>query len=233
MTKRPGPTYRSATTAIVLAGGRSSRFGGPKLTAELDGVTVLHHAIRAVEAVAGEVVVAGDPSTLPESIVARPIRVVRDQAPFEGPLAALAGALRAVTSELAIVVGGDMPRLVPAVLEAMVDRLANDDIDAVTLQDATHRQVLPLAIRVGPARIAASDALSADDPSFMREPETAENLEKRSKMEKRASMRSFLDRMRSAELAADAWRALDPDGRTLDDVDEPGDLDRLRAPQLR
>jgi hypothetical protein len=46
-------------------------------------------------------------------------------------------------------------------------------------------------------------------------------------------MRSFLDRLQSAELASDAWRALDPDGRTLDDIDEPGDLDRLRAPQMR
>jgi hypothetical protein len=46
-------------------------------------------------------------------------------------------------------------------------------------------------------------------------------------------MLSLHERLRSAELTSEAWRALDPDGRTLDDVDEPGDLDRLRAPQLR
>ncbi|HUG29822.1 MAG TPA: NTP transferase domain-containing protein [Candidatus Limnocylindria bacterium] len=204
-------THRSATTAIVLAGGRSSRFGGPKLAADLDGATVLEHATRAVEAVAGEIVVAVDPSNLPESIAARPIRVVVDEAPFAGPLAALAGALQGVTTKLAIVVGGDMPRLVPAVLEAMVDRLTSADVDAVVLEDATHRQVLPFAIRVGPARVAATDALAAGDRSLVR----------------------FVDRLRSTELAADVWRALDPDGRTLDDVDEPGDLDRLRAPQMR
>lgn len=204
-------SHRSSVTAIVLAGGRSSRFGGPKLAAQLDGVTVLEHAIRAVAQVADEIVVAGDKSNLPVPVDARRIRVVVDEAPFAGPLAALGGALRAVSSELAIVVGGDMPGLVPAVLEAMVDRLTSGDADAVTLQDAIHRQVLPLAIRVGPARIAAHDALTAQ----------------------RASMRSLLDRMRSAELAADAWRTLDPDGRTLDDIDEPGDLDRLRAPQIR
>ena len=232
-------SHRSSITAIVLAGGRSSRFGGPKLAAELDGVTVLEHAIRAVEQVADEILVAGDQSNLPEGIDARRIRVVVDEAPFAGPLAALAGALRAVTSELAIVVGGDMPGLVPAVLEAMIDRLANDDVDAVTLQDAAHRQMLPLAIRVGPAGIAASNALSATDArsagdrSLEQIPETAGVPEKRSKVQKCASMRSFLDLIRSAELAADAWRALDPGGRTLDDVDEPGDLDRLRAPQLR
>jgi molybdopterin-guanine dinucleotide biosynthesis protein A len=202
-------THRSATTAIVLAGGRSSRFGSPKLAAELDGVTVLEHAVRAVEAVAGELIIAIDPSKLPESVAARPIRAVADDEPFAGPLAALAGALRTVTSELAIVVGGDMPGLVPAVLEAMVDLLANDDIDAVTLQDATHRQVLPLAIRVGRARIAAADAMAAGDRSLVR----------------------FVDRLRSAELAAAAWRTLDPDGGSLADIDVPADLDRLRAPR--
>ena len=110
---------------------------------------------------------------------------------------------------------------------------ANGDIDAVTLQDATHRQMLPLAIRVGPARIAAGDALSIGDRSLGQPPETSGGPERSSRKEKQASMRSFLDRLQSAELASDAWRALDPDGRTLDDIDEPGDLDRLRAPQMR
>lgn len=220
LTHRPTVSSRSATTGIVLAGGRSSRFGGPKLAAELHGITVLEHAIRAVAAVAAEIVVAGGQSTppdprdvpnLPKSIDGRRVRVVVDDAAFAGPLAALAGTLRAVTSELAIVVGGDMPGLVPAVLQAMVDRLLTDDVDAVTLQDPAHRQMLPLAIRVGPAQFAATDALAAGDRSLVR----------------------FLDRMRSAELAADAWRALDPDRRTLADVDEPGDLDRLRSTQMR
>jgi molybdopterin-guanine dinucleotide biosynthesis protein A len=204
-------THRPATTAIVLAGGRSSRFGGPKLAAELDGATILEHTLRAVEAVVGEIVVAAGAASQPESIAARPLRVVADDEPFAGPLAALEGALRVVTSELAIVVGGDMPGLVPAVLDAMVHRLTtNAEVDAVVLQDATHRQVLPLAIRVGPAGVAATDAMAAGDRSLAR----------------------FLARLRSAELPAAEWRALDPSGRTLDDVDEPGDLDRLRNTQI-
>lgn len=202
---------RSSITAIVLAGGRSSRFGSQKLAAELDGATLLEHALRAVEPLAGEIVVAGNASPRPEA-AARPIRVVADDEPFAGPLAALAGALRAVTSELAIVVGGDMPGLVPAVLEAMVQRLATSaGVDAVLLQDPTHRQVLPLAIRVDAARLAATDAMAAGDRSLVR----------------------FIDRLRPAVLPAGEWRALDPAGRTVDDVDEPADLDRLRAPEIR
>lgn len=205
-------TNRRATTAVVLAGGRSFRFGSPKLAAELDGATILEHAVRAVEAVAGEIVIAGPGTALPVPMTtARPVRFVADDPPFAGPLAALDGALRIVDSELAIVVGGDMPGLVPAVLEAMVDRLGSADVEAVVLQDSTHRQVLPVAIRVGPARVAATEALTAGDRSLVR----------------------FLDRLRSAELSAAAWRALDPGGRTLDDVDEPGDLDRLRSREIQ
>ena len=36
---------------IVLAAGSGSRFGGPKQLAELDGIPLLEHAVRAVEAV--------------------------------------------------------------------------------------------------------------------------------------------------------------------------------------
>lgn len=205
-------SHRSPVTAIVLAGGRSSRFGGSKLAAELGGVTILEHALRAVGSMTDDIVVAGDAARLREAVGELPLRVVVDDEPFAGPLAALEGALRAVTSELAIVVGGDMPGLVPAVLEAMIQRLvASGDADAVLLQDPMHRQVLPLALRVGPARVAAADAVAGGDRSLGR----------------------FVDRLRSIELPEADWRALDPDGRTLDDVDEPADLDRLRAPEIR
>ena len=198
---------RAAVTAIVLAGGRSSRFGGPKLAADLHGETILEHAVRAAAAVAGEVVVAGG------HVGRASVRFVPDEAPFAGPLAAVDGALRVIDTELAIVVGGDMPGLVPAVLDAMLARLAAaSDFDAVVLRgDAARRQVLPVALRVAPARVEAAAALRSGQRSLVR----------------------FLDHIRCAELPAGEWRALDPDGRTVLDVDIPGDLDRFRGREIR
>ncbi|MBI2781191.1 MAG: molybdenum cofactor guanylyltransferase [Chloroflexi bacterium] len=205
MTRRPG------VTAIVLAGGRSSRFGGPKLEAELGGATLLERAIRAVASVADEIVVAGSPSPVAVEVGGRPIRLVADAQPFAGPMAALAGALRGTESALAIVVGGDMPALVPAVLATMLLRLASDDgLDAVLLanpvEDSAARQVLPLAVRVAAASAAAATAMDAGDRSLGR----------------------FVDRVRSMEIPSAEWLALDPAGRTLLDVDLPADLERIR-----
>jgi molybdenum cofactor guanylyltransferase len=202
-------------TAIVLAGGRSSRFGSDKLVAELDGASLLARTITAVAPVVDGVVVAV--SGLPDEVLVAevPVALIHDREPYRGPLVALANALGTAVrpypvADLAIVVGGDMPRLVPAVLKAMLDRLTGDPaLDAVVLEvtGAPRRQVLPLALRCEPAFRAARAILELED----------------------RSLRILADRLRAIELPEVEWRALDPDGDTLADVDTPADLDRLRS----
>ena len=208
--------------AIVLAGGRSSRFGSDKLAAGLDGGTVLHATIDAVTSIADAVIVAG--SAVPSGLRAgeTPVRSLPDREPFGGPLVALAGALEredAGPSDLAIVVGGDMPRVVPAVLAAMLDVLRGTPaVEAVVLgqpgaptvtapSEPPRRQVLPLALRRQPASRVAREAVEAGH----------------------RSLQALVDRLTAVELPADAWLAIDPTGRTLTDVDTPADLDRLNV----
>ena len=209
---------RTGVTAIVLAGGRASRFGGGKLAAELDGMTLLDRAIAAVAAVADDIVVAGLARPAWRALPGVSIRNVVDAEPFAGPLAALAGALRTAGRDRAIVVGGDMPRLVPAVLAAMLDALQLDPrLDAVTLAaiapdsaEPLRRQVLPLAVRVDPVSRAAASAVIDGDRSLVR----------------------LLDRLRSIEIPAAEWLALDPNGQTVLDVDVPGDLEHVREHEI-
>jgi molybdenum cofactor guanylyltransferase len=204
-----------AVTGIVLAGGRARRFGGPKLEAVVDGEPLLARATRAVAAVADEVLVAGP--ALPGFAGITP-RLVLDAQPFDGPLAALAGAIREARGTLAIVVGGDMPWLEPRVLELLLSRLAaNPAADAAMLGatgevagEPSRRQVLPLAIRVASGASAAAQAIDAGDRSLVR----------------------FVDRLRSIEIPAPEWLAIDPDARTLRDVDRPEDLAQ-RGNELR
>jgi molybdopterin-guanine dinucleotide biosynthesis protein A len=178
------------------------------------------HAIRAVAAVALEIVVAlpadlraPEPS-LPKLPGTVSVRFVRDAEPDGGPLVGLDAALHAVTADRVIVVGGDMPRLRPAVFEAMLDRLDHPDrldqpaavVEAVVLGERGAARPLPAALRAGPARDAVTLALAAGE----------------------RSLRAMLARLVTAELDAAVLNRLDPDAETLIDVDEPNDLERLR-----
>jgi molybdenum cofactor guanylyltransferase len=205
-------TARPTVTAIVLAGGRSSRFGADKLAVEIDGRPLLAHALEAVSGIAELILLAGrgDPRAGSARVAGASLRTVPDAEPFAGPLAAVAGALQETRTDLAIVVGGDMPGLVPAVLSAMLGRLASNlGLDAVLLQDpeleSRHRQVLPLALRIATVAAIATDAVRAGDRSLLR----------------------LVERLRSVEVPAGEWLALDPSSRTLLDVDRPGDLPRI------
>ena len=203
-------TVRPDVTAIVLAGGRSTRFGSDKLGEDVDGMTVLHRAIAAVASVADGVIVVGATPRVPPAIDQGTVRAVADAEPGGGPLQALAGALAETTTLTALVVAGDMPSLVPSVLELLLEVLnADPEVDAAVLadpRDPTRQQPLPAALRVAPARLAATTAVEAGDRSLVR----------------------LLGRLALAELPAERWQPLDPDARTLVDIDVPDDLERLR-----
>ncbi len=107
----------SGISGIVLAGGRSRRFGSDKLEAEIDGRTLLDRAVAAVGIVAGEVLVVlgpGDERPLPAS--ARSVRRVIDREAAGGPLIGLLAGLEAAAEPVCLIAGGDMPSLQPDVL---------------------------------------------------------------------------------------------------------------------
>jgi molybdenum cofactor guanylyltransferase len=188
----------------VLAGGRSTRFGSDKLAAIHRGIPLLHHAVLRLGEVCAEVVVVIAPGS-PE--VAMPVganaRFVRDAREGEGPLAGLLSGLEGISTELAIVAGGDMPDLSTGVLLEMLRVAGETSVDAVALQDGARFRPLPSLVRVAPARDAASALLDAGE----------------------RSLRSLLQALHAAVINEQTWIALDPSRGTLRDVDEPADLD--------
>ena len=187
-------------TALILAGGRSSRFGRDKLAEPIAGLPMLDHVIARVREVASDIIVvaaAGGTADVPQDV-----EIVRDDRPFEGPLAGLAVGLQAVDPgvERVVVVGGDMPTIVPAVLDRLIAAL--DSREAAVLTDASRPRPLPLAVRHS-AATPAVDAL-------------LEGGERR--------LRALLERLDVEVIAEEDWRADDPAGKTLRDVDVPEDL---------
>ena len=109
-------TATPPATAVVLAGGRSSRFGEDKLAAPLRGTTVLDHLLGSLPG-AWPLVLVGPPRETVREVV-----WTREEPPGAGPLAAvLAGALLSGTGVVAVV-AGDMPDAAPA-LHALVTAL--------------------------------------------------------------------------------------------------------------
>lgn len=101
---------------VVLAGGRSSRFGTDKALALYRGGTLLDHAIAALEPLVAEVVLAG--RTHPH------LRVVADRpGPGMGPLGGLNGALALAAAEgfdAVLSVPCDVPQLDAAALRPLL-----------------------------------------------------------------------------------------------------------------
>jgi molybdopterin-guanine dinucleotide biosynthesis protein A len=196
---RDGATPEPTVGAIVLAGGRSSRFGRDKLAEPIDGRPLLDYPIIAVRALTDEIVVVAAPDA--DLAVADRVTVVHDSRPFEGPLAALDAGLAASRADRVVVVGGDMPTLVPAVLGRLLASLRPDATAAILEVDGP-RAILPLALMREPAHAAVLRLLDAGE----------------------RRLGALLDVLDVRIVASAEWRFDDPDGRTLRDIDTPSDL---------
>jgi molybdopterin-guanine dinucleotide biosynthesis protein A len=190
-------------TGVLLAGGRSTRFGRDKLAEPYRGAPLAHHAARALASVCGEVVVVVAPGRpAPDLPAGPPFRMVRDAREGEGPLAGILAALGDLSTPLALVAGADMPGLAPPVLAEMLRVARAARVQAVVLAEGDGHRPLPCVLR-REAREVASALFSSGE----------------------RSVRGFLGALRVAVIEEDAWRALDPTGETLRDVDRPEDLD--------
>ncbi|NNG38142.1 NTP transferase domain-containing protein [Flexivirga sp. ID2601S] len=136
------------TTTVVLAGGRSSRFGQDKTRALLGDTTLLDRVLDALPDDA-DVIVVGEqrPTT-------RTVRWVRETPVFAGPLAGLGAALPLIGADAFTLIGGDMPLGAPA-LAQLADLLRTTPVDAVVATDLNgHRQPLLAAYRTAAVRAA-------------------------------------------------------------------------------
>lgn len=166
---------------------------------------MLHHVILRLAEVCGDVVVALAPDAPePPMPLGAPVRFSRDAEEGEGPLSGVYAGLIAVRTSHALLAAGDMPDLRTAVLLEMLRVADEAPADAVALADEGRFRPVPAIVATDRARDVAH-ALLHDG---------------------RRRLRDLFDAIRVAVVDEPTWRALDPDGRTLFDVDLPGDLER-------
>ena len=187
--------------AIVLAGGRSSRFGRDKLAEPIDGRPLLHHAIEAVRAVATDIVVVAAPGA--NLLVPSGVQIAHDPEAFEGPLAGVVAGLAALDSaiERVVIVAGDMPTLEPAVLSRLIGGLGVA-ADVAVLEVGGEPVPLPMAVRPTAAADVAERLLDGGE----------------------RRLRALPTALRTVVIAEATWRLDDPDRATLRDIDTQADL---------
>ncbi|WP_251341628.1 molybdenum cofactor guanylyltransferase [Haloplanus halophilus] len=120
-------------TAVVLAGGRSTRFGDEdKAVAPLAGTPMIRRVVDRVAPAVDAVVVncrAEQVPAISDALdgAAVPVRFAEDEYPDEGPMAGMATGLRAVDTEYAFVVACDMPFVDADFVAYLFERAAGHD----------------------------------------------------------------------------------------------------------
>lgn len=154
-------------SALVLAGGASTRLGEDKPAALVGGVPLLDRVLGALSNDA-DVVVVG-----PARRTARPVRFVLEQPPGGGPVAAIAAGLAQLAAERCFLLAADLPFLTAAALVQLTTAFWRDaretapvgpgDVDPVDRVDRVDRVS-------GVDRISAVDGVVAVDEAGREQP---------------------------------------------------------------
>ena len=139
-------TTRTAKVAVILAGGKSERFGANKAWATYQGKSLITILIDQLKEARCEIILSG-----PKAILA-PLKlpVIEDPTPFAGPLYALAHILPQVDSEKILLAACDMPFLRPTITDLLWETSEDHDLAILSSQGQPyplpgiyHQAILP------------------------------------------------------------------------------------------
>lgn len=122
-------TSAEMTAAIILAAGRSQRFGdGNKMLHPIDGEAMIRHtASQVLAAGLGDVVVVTghDADDVERALQGLNVRCARNATPWDGMGTSLAAGANAIKTDAQamFVILGDMPRLQPATILKLLGKL--------------------------------------------------------------------------------------------------------------
>ena len=101
------------TAGVILAGGRSSRFGSNKALAPIKDKPLVQHVAETVKTLFEEALLV---TNTPETYLFVELPSVADKFPGDGPLAGIHAALKTIKSPRAFISGCDMPNLNPQLI---------------------------------------------------------------------------------------------------------------------
>ncbi|OGP13815.1 MAG: hypothetical protein A3I75_03760 [Deltaproteobacteria bacterium RIFCSPLOWO2_02_FULL_50_16] len=185
--------------AVILAGGKSQRFGGDKVFVPFRGKPIINVLIEILSSAHFEVVLSGSK----EGLSSLSLPVIEDQDPFLGPLVALQGILSHLDDSKILLTACDMPFLKKEIITLLWDRGRDQDVAILTDRDRPcplpgvySRKILP----------------------------TLRQLIKSG----RRDLKSLLDSKATVSLLPEGdWRTLDSEGQSLWNINTVEDLHRI------
>jgi molybdenum cofactor guanylyltransferase len=135
-------------TAVVLAGGKSSRMGRPKSLLLFDGEPLIVHIVRTLKRMFAETVIVAAPD---QELPNLPVTLVRDEVAYQGPVGGIYYGLKAASGNFCFVTSCDVPFLNPALISHLTSEILNHDVVVPFWEDrfqplhaAYRTSVLPL-----------------------------------------------------------------------------------------
>jgi molybdenum cofactor guanylyltransferase len=112
-------------TAVVLAGGKSSRMGRPKALLLFDGEPLIVHIVRALKRMFAEtVLVAAPDQELPDLAVT----LVRDEVAYQGPVGGIYYGLKAASGKFCFVTSCDVAFINPALISHLTSQISRYEV---------------------------------------------------------------------------------------------------------
>jgi molybdopterin-guanine dinucleotide biosynthesis protein A len=135
-------------TAVILAGGKSSRMGRPKALLPFNDEPLIAHIVRALQHLFPDIVVVAAPD---QELPQLPATLARDEVPFQGPVGGIFYGLKAAGGEFCFVTSCDAAFLNYSLILNLLSQISNYDVVVPFWQNrfqplhaVYRRSVLPL-----------------------------------------------------------------------------------------
>ena len=192
----------SVYSALILAGGESRRFGGPKALVEIAGRPLIAHVAHAMASLAEETIVSVDGPEREAQIrpVLPGVAFAHDVRHDRGPIEGFHGGFQAARGDIVLVAPCDAPLLRASLYRLLLEVIGDHD--------------------------AAVPKLDVPDPvrAVYRRDRVMEVLETSSTVR---SPSALVDRLKSVYVPTERLRGIDPDLSSFVDVNTPIDLDEV------
>ena len=113
------------STAIILAGGKSSRMGQPKALLPFDGEPLIVHIVRTMQRMFDEILVVAAPG---QDLPSMPVTQVHDSVAYQGPVGGICYGLQAADGDVCFVTSCDSAFLNTDLIAHLVSEISGYDV---------------------------------------------------------------------------------------------------------